>query len=355
MTQKQTSPHSPSRLNSGSPIHVAVTGAAGFIGSHVVEELLRSGAASPHSIVSVDKLEYFSSRPEMKDLEFGTQMDLEVFQAQLKSGKPVLTKSGPLQWIVHMGACTDTTELDPGVHKKLNLDYSKDIWNYCSKNGVGLIYASSAATYGGGELGYDDDESKMTELKPLNPYGQSKLDFDLWALDQEKRGNSPPAWSGFKFFNVYGYRERHKGKMASVVMHATDQTLATGKVRLFKSHKEGIADGMQKRDFVFIGDVISILTFARTKPLKRGIFNLGSGQARTFLELTHNVFDALKRPRNIEFFDTPIELRERYQYFTQANMDKIRSEGYSIEFSPVEKGVSESVRQLLNLRAKSTS
>jgi ADP-L-glycero-D-manno-heptose 6-epimerase len=245
-----------------------------------------------------------------------------------------------------MGACTDTTELDVAYLKKVNIDYSKSLWTHASQHNVTFVYASSAATYGGGELGYVDDENQMSKLKPLNPYGESKLLFDLWALDQEKQGVKPPAWAGFKFFNVYGFGERHKNKMASVIVHAFDQIRQKGSVKLFKSHKAGIADGHQQRDFVYVQDVVKVLEFARTKPITRGIYNLGSGKARTFLDLVRATFHAVGKPENIDFIDTPLELRERYQYFTEAEMAKLKAQGYATPFTPLEEGVTEYVARL---------
>jgi ADP-L-glycero-D-manno-heptose 6-epimerase len=189
----------------------------------------------------------------------------------------------------------------------------------------------------------------ISELKPLNPYGESKRLFDLWALHQELNGKAPPYWSGFKFFNVYGFGERHKGKMASVVLHAFDQIQKRGRVQLFKSHKEGILDGHQKRDFIWVRDVVQVLRFASEKPIQRGIFNLGTGQARTFLDLVTAVFTELGEIPQIDFIDTPEELRARYQYFTEAKMDKLRSEGYTEPFQSLESGVSYYVEQLLKV------
>jgi ADP-L-glycero-D-manno-heptose 6-epimerase len=256
-----------------------VTGAAGFIGARFVASCTQRG----YSTVSVDSLPFFQSRAEHRGLDFGERVDRSALFDWLASRNPAL--SG----IVHLGACTDTTELDVAYLQSANLHYSQQLWRYAAERRVPLVYASSAATYGDGSLGYDDDESLAPQLKPLNPYGQSKLDFDLWALQQESAGMSPPSWSGFKFFNVYGFGERHKGKMASVVLHAFDQICATGRVRLFKSHRPDIPHGHQKRDFIYVDDVVSGLHFALEKPIRRGIFNLGTGQARTFLDLAVRV------------------------------------------------------------------
>jgi ADP-L-glycero-D-manno-heptose 6-epimerase len=187
----------------------------------------------------------------------------------------------------------------------------------------------------------------MPKLKPLNPYGESKLEFDLWALEQERKGLKPPSWSGFKFFNVYGFGERHKGRMATVVLQAFDQIKKSGEVKLFRSHKEGIADGEQRRDFVYVGDVVDVLRFAMDSPIPRGIFNLGTGRARTFLDLVRAVFKELGVPEKIRFIDTPVELRARYQYLTEARMERLRAQGYERPFHSLEDGVAATIRDLL--------
>lgn len=306
-----------------------VTGAAGFIGARFVESCFHKKI----QVIAVDLPEHFRLRTEHRAVKFNSTVDRRVLEDWMDRNRP------PLSAVVHLGACTDTTNLDEAYLKRVNLDYSKMLWNYATKHEIPFLYASSAATYGNGSWGYDDNESLIAQLKPLNPYGESKRLFDLWALEQEQKGKTPPAWSGFKFFNVFGFGERHKGKMASVALHAFDQIRDSGKVRLFKSHKEGIADGHQKRDFIFVDDVLEILHFAINKPISRGIYNCGSGTAHTFLELTQGVFKALNRSENIEFFDTPLELRERYQYFTEAKMERLRSEGFDRAFTPLEEGL----------------
>lgn len=328
----------PSALKKFEPI--IVTGAAGFIGSRFAEACLSSGIET----IGVDLPEHFSARAEVKDIPFTRIVPRDSLFDELKSGK---LKAGA---IVHLGACTDTMELDEAYLKRVNIEYSQAIWEYCSKAQIRLVYASSAATYGDGELGYADDESQISKLKALNPYGESKRLFDLWALEQERKGNTPPSWSGFKFFNVYGFGERHKGKMASVVLHSFDQIQASGSTRLFKSHKTGIADGHQKRDFIHVDDVISVLSFALSKPIQRGIYNLGTGQARTFLDLVKAVFQSLEKPEKVEFIDTPIALRDRYQYFTEAQMGRLREAGYSKPFLTIEEGVRRYVKRLLAQR-----
>ncbi|MBI3534656.1 MAG: ADP-glyceromanno-heptose 6-epimerase [Deltaproteobacteria bacterium] len=306
---------------------ILITGALGFIGARFVESCNRRNIET----LCVDLEE--DSRKEHQGIHFGKIIEPEDLFKWLNTNKPAL------QAIVHLGACTNTMELNENFLTKVNLEYSKKIWTYASDNKIPLVYASSAATYGAGELGYDDDEKIIPKLKPLNPYGQSKQLFDLWALEQEQRGSTPPTWSGFKFFNVYGFGERHKGAMASVVLHAYDQISESGYLKLFKSHKEGVADGHQKRDFVFIEDVTHVLHFALEKPIQRGIFNLGTGKARTFLDLANATFAAMKKPVKIIYIDTPEVLRPRYQYFTEAKMDRLIKEGYTTPFTSLEKGV----------------
>jgi ADP-L-glycero-D-manno-heptose 6-epimerase len=311
---------------------ILVTGAAGFIGSRFVEHWNKK-YQTPHHILSVDHTEHFKTRIEHQRLLSNTIIDREIIFDWLKKNKP------PLQAILHLGACTDTTELNEAYLRRVNLDYSKTIWNYATDNQIPLLYASSAATYGAGELGYEDDESLIAQLKPLNPYGESKQQFDLWALAQEKKGRTPPTWCGFKFFNVYGFGERHKGPMSSVILHAYDQILKTGSVQLFRSHRETFQDGHQKRDFISVEDVIQVLQFALEKPIPRGIFNLGCGQARTFLDLVRGVFKALNLPEKIEFIDTPETIRSRYQYFTEAKMSRLIQAGFQTAFTPLEEGI----------------
>ncbi|MHC5062961.1 MAG: ADP-glyceromanno-heptose 6-epimerase [Planctomycetota bacterium] len=316
---------------------ILVTGAAGFIGARFVESCNRRS----EPVISVDRSEFFRERHEHAGLDFGEIIDLEDLPDQIRAGREAPAA------IVHLGACTDTREMDEALLDRINLKYSQELWNWSRAADIPFVYASSAATYGGGEQGYEDDESRMSELRPLNPYGQSKLDFDLWALAEEKAGRSPGVWSGFKFFNVYGLGERHKAGMCSVVVQAFDQIRETGKVCLFRSHRDGVADGEQARDFIYVEDVIKVLRFALGEPLTRGIYNLGSGQARTFLDLARAVFAALEVPEKIEFFDTPTELRERYQYFTEASMGKLRGAGYEAPFMSLEEGVSQCVQRLL--------
>jgi len=314
-----------------------VTGAAGFIGSRFVES---SRARGGSEIISVDATAHFAERPEHAKIDFGKIVDRDALFDWLRNKKPAISA------VVHLGAITDTTATDELALQKQNVEYSQKLWNYCAENGVPLIYASSAATYGAGERGYADDEGIIPLLKPLNPYGESKRAFDEWALAEEKRGNAPPAWSGWKFFNVYGYGEAHKGRMASVVLHAYNQLKSNGVIKLFRSHREGIADGHQARDFVDVQDVVDVLRFAIDKPARRGIRNLGTGKARTFLDLARAVCKAAGRDEAISFIDTPPAIRDQYQYFTEARMERLRGLGYDKEFRSLEDGVTAYVERL---------
>ena len=314
-----------------------VTGAGGFIGARFVESCGRRGIP----VVSVDRPASFTERPEHRGLAFGTVVDYEALDAWLARAHPTLAG------IVHLGACTDTTEMNVDFLRRVNLESSQRLWRYATDHQVPMVYASSAATYGDGALGYDDDEAMIPRLRPLNPYGESKQQFDLFALAEERAGRRPPAWTGFKFFNVYGYGERHKGSMASVVLHAFDQIRAGGEVRLFKSYHPGFADGEQRRDFVSVDDVVEVLHFALDAAVPRGIFNLGTGSSRTFLDLAHATFAALGVPPRIRFVDMPEELRARYQYATEANMARLCAAGYASPFATLEEGVRRYVERLL--------
>jgi ADP-L-glycero-D-manno-heptose 6-epimerase len=318
-----------------------VTGAAGFIGARFVE----SCRARAIDVVSVDSRAHFAERPEHKGLDFGPIVDRDELDGWLK-GPGAGEK---FDAIVHLGACTDTSQLDVAYLERVNVRASQRLWDEAVARKIPLVYASSAATYGAGEAGYGDDEASLARLRPLNPYGESKHRFDLWALERERAGHRPPAWSAFKFFNVYGFGERHKRRMASVVLHSFDQIRATGESTLFKSHREGIADGQQKRDFVFVEDVVEVLHFAATKPIARGIYNLGTGRARAFHDLARAVFAALGLPERIRFVDTPENLRAHYQYFTEAKMEKLHAQGFVRPFATLEEGASKYVARLISI------
>jgi ADP-L-glycero-D-manno-heptose 6-epimerase len=315
-----------------------ITGAAGFIGSRMVESCNQRRLP----IISVDQREYFSQRKlGAQPLDFGLILDRDELPQWLPKNSPSLSA------IIHLGACANTFEMDEAYLARQNIEYSKMLWNYACSRKLPFVYASSAATYGDGSNGYDDDEASIPRLRPLNPYGDSKQIFDLWALAEEKKGHAPPQWAGFKFFNVYGYGEFHKNKMASVVLHAFNQIRETSKVKLFRSHRPGIADGEQKRDFVSVEDVVSVLHFAVEHPIRRGIFNLGTGRAQSFNELADAVFKALGKPRQVEFIDTPEQIRDRYQYFTEGPMERLRAQGYTAPFASLDEGVARTVSALL--------
>ena len=314
---------------------IIITGAAGFIGSCLVQKLNDEGF---YDLVLVDD---FSSEIKNKNFEgkrYSKQVERDVFADWLVENQL------HVQFVFHIGARTDTSEMDRELFNRLNLDYTKAIWNICTEFGIPMVYASSAATYGLGEQGYDDDESKIPLLKPLNPYGESKNDFDNWALKQEKK---PYFWAGLKFFNVYGPNENHKGRMASVIFHTFNQIRETGSMKLFQSHNPEFKDGEQMRDFVYIKDLVNVLYFMMQHRKDSGIYNLGTGKARTFLDLATNTFHAMNTPVSISFVPTPEDIREKYQYFTEASMEKLRSIGYSTEFYSLEAGIEDYVKNYL--------
>lgn len=249
-----------------------------------------------------------------------------------------------VEFVFHLGARTDTTEPSVEIFNRLNLHYSQEIWRICTNFQVPLVYASSAATYGAGELGYVDDEDKIPLLRPLNPYAHSKQDFDCWVLKQEEK---PFFWAGLKFFNVYGPNEYHKGRMASVVFHAFNQIKEKGAMNLFESHRDGIAHGHQMRDFVFVKDVVQVCFWLMQNRKTSGIYNLGSGKARTFLDLARAVFRAMALEDKIGFIPTPLDIRDSYQYFTEASMQKLRNAGYPYSFTELEAGIQDYVGNYL--------
>ncbi len=318
------------------PETLLVTGAAGFIGARFVESCNARGVP----VVSVDRRDAFASRPEHARLDFGTLLDIDELEGWLS------LSPRDLAGIVHMGAISATTELDESLLKRYNVDYSKMIWIAARLLDVPCIYASSAAVYGDGGLGFDDDDALVPRLRPLNPYGESKRRFDLWAIEEAAAGRAPPVWAGFRFFNVYGFGERHKGGQASVVLHGYDEVKAKGEIRLFESHREGIPHGHQSRDFVEVSDAVEAMWFALKAKAAAGICNVGTGKARTFLDLAKAVFAALDAPERIVFVPTPEGIRERYQYFTEAKMERLRAQGFAKKPVSLEDGVDWYVRRL---------
>jgi len=318
---------------------IVITGAAGFIGSCLVGHLNREGY---RDLVLVDEFQTPQKAANYKNKSFTEKVERDRFLDWLD------TNENRVQFILHIGARTDTTEFDKSIFDKLNVQYSKDIWNRCVQYGIPLVYASSAATYGLGEHGYEDRHDLVDQLCPLNPYGESKNEFDRWALSQKKK---PFFWAGLKFFNVYGPNEYHKGRMASVIFHAHRQIADSGKVKLFRSHNPDYKDGEQLRDFIYVKDVVNVCQFLMENRPESGLYNLGTGKARTFLDLTKATFSAMEKDPKIEFIDTPEDIRDKYQYFTEANMSKLRSAGYEKPFTSLEDGVSDYVSQYLSKKA----
>jgi ADP-L-glycero-D-manno-heptose 6-epimerase len=318
---------------------IVITGAAGFIGSCLVGKLNQMGHRN--LLLADDFMSRPDKAPNLADKSYIARVHRWNFLEWLERSHDDVT------FVFHMGARTDTTEKDWAIFEELNLNYSKQLWEICARHRIPLVYASSAATYGGGELGYDDRHDIVSHLKPLNPYGVSKNEFDKWALEQAE---APPFWAGLKFFNVYGPNEYHKGRMASVVLHTYRQIRETGRMKLFRSHREGIADGHQQRDFIYVQDVVDICYFLMIHQAPNGLYNIGTGQARTFLDLAGATFRALGLEPQIDFIDTPADIRDTYQYFTQANMAKLRAAGYQRPFWSLEDGVGEYVGEMVDLK-----
>jgi ADP-L-glycero-D-manno-heptose 6-epimerase len=324
---------------------IVITGAAGFIGSCMVGYLNEQGF---ENLILVDEFDEDEKELNLHLKKYKVRVERENFFEWLEIEKP------EVRFIFHLGARTDTTEFDYTIHQHLNVDYSQKIWCYCTKNNIPLVYASSAATYGSGELGYSDDHSIIERLQPLNPYGVSKNEFDKWALKQNEQ---PPFWAGLKFFNVYGPNEYHKGRMASMIFHGFHQIKQNGFVKLFKSHKQGYKDGEQLRDFIYVKDVIKICYWFMSSQssmvndqwsIPSGIYNIGTGKARSFKDLVKATFTALNIETKIEYIDMPTDIRNKYQYFTEAKMEKIRNAGYTSPVCTLEEGISDYIRNYLS-------
>ena len=314
---------------------IVVTGAAGFIGSCMVSKLNQENFKD---IILVDDFSNEHKNSNLEGKTFTAKVHRDDFFSWLKDNEE------QVQFIFHIGARTDTSEFDVELFNKLNLNYTKQMWNACVEYGIPLLYASSAATYGLGEQGYIDSHDVVGDLKPLNPYGDSKNDFDKWALAQE---HQPYFWAGMKFFNVYGPNEYHKSRMASVVYHTFKHVGKTGAMKLFRSHNPEFKDGMQLRDFVFVKDVVEVLYFFLHHRKNSGLYNLGTGKARAFLDLAKATFKGMDVKESISFVDTPADIRDKYQYFTEANMSKLKSIGYTKSFHTLEEGVADYVENYL--------
>ena len=343
---------------------ILLTGAAGFIGSYMTGYLNAQGF---EDIILADEFDEDEKELNLHTKKYRVRVERDDLFEWLDRENP------DIDIVFHIGARTDTTEFDYSIHEKLNVEYSKKIWNYCVEKNIPLIYASSAATYGSGELGYKDDHDIVEKLKPLNPYGVSKNEFDKWVLSQPQSQPQPPFWAGLKFFNVYGPNEYHKGRMASVIFHSFNQIQSLGKVKLFRSHRPDYKDGEQLRDFIYVEDVCKVMFWMMEQvgsrsertpleksevggrisdfgPLTSGLYNLGTGKARTFNDLVKAIYSALQKEPDIEYIDTPEDIRDKYQYFTEADMSKLRNAGYKEEFYSLEEGVEDYVRKFLKER-----
>lgn len=317
---------------------IILTGVSGFIGSCLLTELNKNGY--DREVVVVDdfyKL-YKDKNTDNKNVREWMHRDIFLDWFEKTSQK--------IDFVLHMGARTDTTLKDKSIFDYLNVEYSQRIWKVCARREIPLIYASSAATYGDGSNGFSDNHALVNQLIPMNPYGDSKQQFDLWALAQEEK---PPFWIGCKFFNVYGPNEYHKGRMASVIFHTFNKIKNSGSMQLFKSHRSDIADGHQSRDFIYVRDIMDMILFMmhNRDKVESGLYNFGTGKARTFLDLARTTFKAMNIPENITYIDTPKDIRDTYQYFTEADMTKMSKAGYKKPFWSLEDGVNDYVKNYL--------
>lgn len=316
-----------------------ITGAAGFIGSCLLGLLNEKGI---EDILIVDDFSKTNKLPNYKHKKYKMAIERNEFLNWFQQN------AASVEIVYHIGARTDTTEFDMSIFDDLNIHYTQEIWKTCAKNSIPLIYASSAATYGLGEFGYEDNHEIVSKLKPLNPYGDSKNLFDIWALAQKEQ---PPFWYGLKFFNVYGPNEYHKARMASVIFHSFNQIQEKGFVKLFRSHRPDFADGQQSRDFIYVKDLLNVIEFLAENKPQSGLYNLGTGKARSFYDLAKNTFLAQGLDPKIDFIDTPIDIRDKYQYFTEANMSKLKNAGYTKDFYSLEDGINDYVKNYLMKKA----
>lgn len=316
-----------------------VTGGAGFIGSNLVAALCARGA----EVMVVDRLgdgEKWRNLAKHPIAGLLPPEELEAF----------LSANPPLSAVLHMGAISETTATDGDLVAATNITLPLRLWSACAERGIPFLYASSAATYGDGSQGFDDDMSPeaLARLRPLNLYGWSKLAFDRRVADLIARGRpAPPQWAGLRFFNVYGPNEYHKGRMASVAFRKFRQVMRGEPATLFRSDRPDVADGEQMRDFVHVDDCVAVMLWLLDNPQVSGLFNVGSGRARSFLDLTRALFAALGREEDIRFVDMPPDLRGRYQYFTEAPLGRLRAAGYSGQMTPLEEGVRRYVQDFL--------
>lgn len=321
---------------------IVITGGAGMIGSIIAWHL--NNKLGRQDLVIVDRIKHENQWQNLVHRHYAEYLDKDQLFEFLEENDDITA-------VIHMGAISATTERDFNKLVADNMHYSQDLWSWCAEYEVPFFYASSAATYGGGELGYDD--ASIENLRPLNGYGYSKHFFDQWVLQQvAQKQVTPPAWAGFKFFNVYGPNEYHKERMASVAYHTFNQFSETGTMRLFKGTKPGVEDGMQLRDFVYVKDVADVMGFfleaaLKNKPVANAIYNIGTGQARSFKDLATSVMTSMGREPNITYIDMPQDLQGKYQYFTQAEMKKLRDAGYKKPFTTLEEGVKDYVQNYL--------
>ncbi len=315
---------------------IVVTGGAGFVGTNVVEALEARGRAD---LLVVDDVGDSGKWRHLAGRDIRGYVHRDDLWDWLDA-RP----DAPLEAVIHLGACTDTTEEDFDYLTRVNTDYSRRLWRTCAERRAAFVWASSAATYGDGSRGFSDRRDgpgELAELEPLNPYGLSKHLFDLWALRRvvDDGGPTPPRWAGLKFFNVYGPHEEHKGRMASYVYQALLQARRTGRVRLFRSERADVADGEQKRDFVWVGDVVEVLLGFALEERPSGLYNVGTGRARSFNDLVDAIGTALGRQVATEYFDMPDEVRGQYQYFTEADTAKLEAAGAAPDWTSLEEGV----------------
>jgi ADP-L-glycero-D-manno-heptose 6-epimerase len=320
---------------------ILVTGGAGFIGSNLVARLTEEGrrVVVDDTLGVGDKWRNLARHP------------LDELVAPDGLDRFLARRGQEVEVVYHLGAVTSTIETDVTLLTETNVHLSQHLWKWCAGHGVPFVYASSAATYGDGSKGFRDDDSSahLGRLRPLNAYARSKHAFDCWVAGEVREGGAtPPRWYGLKLFNVYGPNEYHKGDMRSVAAKAYAQASRIEPVTLFRSHHPAYADGGQKRDFVYVDDCVDVLVWLLAHEPANGLYNVGTGRAQTWLELVDALFSALGIEPRIEWMDVPLPLRDRYQYFTEADLGKLRTAGYGGSFRPVEEGVREYVEQYLN-------